>query len=106
MNTEHLSDEALLQLLRHFGYKEPRVLPDGRFTAIHDRMIYTSAIIICSRPNINSSIDERFCYHDVETATAALAKWDGTGEPEGWHRHIPSGRRRDKGDPLKEYINP
>lgn len=106
MNAEHLSDEALLEFLKQMGYKEPRVLPDGRFTAIHDRMIYTSAIIICNRHNILTSIDERYCYHDSKSATEALAKWDGTGEPVGWHRHIPTGRRRENGDPLTEYINP
>jgi hypothetical protein len=27
-------------------------------------------------------------------------------EPEGWYRHIETGRRRPEGDPSKEYINP
>jgi hypothetical protein len=30
--------------------------------------------------------------------------WDGQGEPNGWYRHVQSGRRREGGDPAKEYI--
>jgi hypothetical protein len=42
-------------------------------------------------------------------------KWDGTGEPQGWTRHVCSSqkfeeqggyRRRPDGDPAKEYIAP
>jgi hypothetical protein len=38
---------------------------------------------------------ERWCYHDRASAQTALDAWDGEGEPNGWHRHLPSGRRRD-----------
>jgi hypothetical protein len=31
--------------------------------------------------------------------------WDGTGEPQGWHRHVPSMRRRVDGDPAREYLD-
>jgi hypothetical protein len=29
----------------------------------------------------------------------------GVGEPQGWHRHPNTGRRREDGDPTKETIN-
>lgn len=39
-------------------------------------------------------------------ARAALDRWDGRGEPQGWHRHPASGRRRPDGDPAQEHVNP
>jgi len=35
-------------------------------------------------------------------AQRALAGWDGTGEPSGWHRHPSSGRRRNAAG--EEYV--
>jgi hypothetical protein len=34
----------------------------------------------------------------------AAIGWDGEGEPEGWYRHVQSGRRRPDGDPGKEFV--
>jgi hypothetical protein len=50
--------------------------------------------------------DEVYTYGSVEAAVAALAAWDGQGgtEPQGWHRHQPSGRRREGGDPAREEV--
>jgi len=33
-------------------------------------------------------------------------QWDGEGEPDGWHRHPHSGRRRSNGDAALEVIEP
>ena len=38
---------------------------------------------------------QRWCYETLQDALGALDDWDGEGEPQGWHRHLPSGRRRD-----------
>jgi hypothetical protein len=50
---------------------------------------------------------DRWCYADEAGARAALDAFPenpGPGyEPEGWHRHPPSGRRRPDGDPSCEY---
>lgn len=35
----------------------------------------------------------------------AFATWDGTGDPDGWIRHLGTGRRRPGGDPSKEYVH-
>jgi len=35
---------------------------------------------------------------------AAFEDWNGDGEPVGWTRHPPSGRRRPQGDPRHEYV--
>jgi hypothetical protein len=34
-----------------------------------------------------------------------MEAWDGDGEPDGWSRHPPTGRRRPGGDPDKEYVS-
>lgn len=31
-------------------------------------------------------------------------KWNGDGEPQGWERHLGTGRRRPGGDVAKEYV--
>lgn len=43
-------------------------------------------------------------YETFPQAYAALVKWNGDGEPDGWIRHMPSGRRRPEGDPSREYV--
>ena len=51
---------------------------------------------------------QRWCYRTAVQAVVALHDWSdsefATKEPEGWHRHPSTGRRRDDGDPAKEYI--
>src|SRR5258705_12348211 len=47
---------------------------------------------------------DRWCYESVWDAMEALAAWDGEGEPQGWHRHPDTGRRREGGDPATEEV--
>lgn len=51
--------------------------------------------------------DDRWCYDTGENAIAAAVAWIATGapEPQGWHRHHRTGRRRPDGDATREYIN-
>lgn len=66
--------------------------------------IFTTAIITADGPG---SYDNRWCYgRDAREAILAARTWleQGAPEPEGWHRHIPSGRRREGGDPATECI--
>jgi hypothetical protein len=51
------------------------------------------------------TVSDRWCYHSYEDALKAFEAWDGTGEPEGWHRHPMSGRRRNH-DTGEQWINP
>lgn len=95
----------LLVLCAHSGYVSPRVLPDGRWAAVMP-LIYTGAIITMKASHAHLCYEDRWCYHSIADATKALKAWDGEGEPAGWHRHPASGRRREDGDPLKEYVNP
>lgn len=78
--------------------------PDGRRIAVTPLM-YTAAIMI-GRPHQLTWYDDRWCYHTVPAALAAARAWDGTGEPDGWHRHPDTGRRRPDGDPTREEIRP
>jgi hypothetical protein len=43
-------------------------------------------------------------YHDAVKAVAAAEAWNGEGEPKGWNRHRPSGRRRSDGTPESEFV--
>jgi len=66
--------------------------PNGRKAGLM-RFMFTWAIVA----DFNlAGYDERWCYKEFSTAAGALKDWDGEGEPEGWHRHPLSGRRRDE----------
>lgn len=51
---------------------------------------------------------EIWSYEFFTTAILAFVEWSGNAgtEPEGWIRHMPSGRRRPAGDPTKEHVAP
>jgi len=88
------------------GYTHARELPDGRVACVL-RLIYTAAIIILDSDPGQAlyGYEDRWCYHTPDAAAQALAEWNGEGEPQGWHRHPSSGRRREAGDPATEYVN-
>ncbi|EPX77970.1 hypothetical protein [Salipiger mucosus] len=92
-------------LLTQEGYSEIRDLEDGRFACLLDLM-FTTAIIV-GRIGDTSGYDDRWCYKTYEMAKDALTAWDGVGEPDGWHRHPLTGRRRefdDLGELTREYV--
>lgn len=99
--TKETEAEYLTWLVRECGYRDVRSLGNGRFAAISPLM-FTHAIIV-GKIGDRYAYDDRWCYHDHASALAALNAWDGTGEPEGWHRHPASGRRRNGGE---EYLEP
>lgn len=68
-------------------------------------LMFTAAVIIGERGK--GWYVDRWCYHSVPAALAAAAAWTGEypeTEPEGWHRHPSSGRRREGGDPSVEEV--
>ena len=85
-----LLDNLLLDFLKKEGYTNIRICSNGNIVAIY-RFIFTVAII----SDINDTgYGDRWCYHTETAAIAALEAWNGIeGEPTGWHRHPPSGRR-------------
>jgi hypothetical protein len=92
----------LAELCTTNNYIEPRIINDRTYAAIMP-LIYTHAIIT-GRIGDDACYDDRWCYHGREAAIAALRAWDGTGEPDGWHRHPGTGRRRDSAE--VEYFSP
>lgn len=87
-----------------YGNQEALVrrLADGRYVAVIP-FIFTWGVVVGTTW---LSYDDRWCYHHLGTAVAAAHVWDGTGDPDGWHRHPMTGRRRPDGNPDEEYINP
>lgn len=89
------------------GYLNAVELSDGRIACVMPLM-HTAAIIVMRESAIDIGYDDRWCYHSILDASTALKNWQQNPtalEPEGWHRHPLSGRRREHGDPLLEYIN-
>jgi hypothetical protein len=95
-----LDKEALDKIIKDNGYLNPKFFEDGR-AAVLMPLLFTCAIV----DDLDScGYGDRWCYHTVEDAKKALAAWDGAEgtEPDGWHRHPASGRRRENG---KEWVN-
>lgn len=97
---------GFMQWLLDSGYVAPKPLMDrpGHYAAIL-RLIYTHAIITGPVGDTTMYAD-RWCYETEGDARKALDAWNGAGEPEGWHRHPSTGRRRPGADSMDEYINP
>jgi hypothetical protein len=79
----------------------PTDLGNGQYKAIV-KFLFTFAIVKGTIGN-RTNYDDRWCYSELDKAFLAFVAWDGTGEPEGWHRHPATGRRRDETG--EEYIN-
>lgn len=91
--TFRLHHHFIEKTLSENGYQHPKFfVDDGRVAAIWN-MIYTVSIVLMNEETILFGYEDRWCYHTAEAAKAALDAWDGTGEPNGWHRHPASGRR-------------
>lgn len=68
-------------------------------------MIFNHRIILCA--DLGGTWPEvlgGWCYPSRSAAIAALDAWDGKGDPDGWHKHVESGRTRVNGDPATERI--
>jgi hypothetical protein len=79
-----------------------KTLPDGIYGAVKPLLFHWTFII--GEADDRCTYLDRFCYQTEDGARAALDAWDGTKDPQGWHRHPNTGRRRPAGDPLREYI--
>jgi hypothetical protein len=89
-----------LQFMLDQGYRNPRPIGRGRYGCIL-KMCFTHALIV-GQLGDEHGYDDRWCYHDYHAAKDALDQWNGDGEPDGWHRHPSSGRRR---APIKGAID-
>jgi hypothetical protein len=80
-----------------------RLLEDGREVVVLPWSGHGAQLSVGRRTGF---WDDTWNYERVTTAVSAAKRWDGTGEPTGWHRHPFSGRRRRGGDPDQEYMQP
>jgi hypothetical protein len=85
------------------GAMAERILPDGTSLGVW-RMMFTFRLTV-ARDGCEWGYDTSYCYHTDEAAISAMNEWDGTGDPEGWHRNPETGRRRPDGDPSREYVD-
>ncbi len=83
------------ELAKQNGYlfPKPLIYRPGYYACIVP-FIFTHGIV-CGRIGDENFYDDRWCFHTLRAAKEALDAWDGLGEPDGWHRHPDSGRRRD-----------
>jgi len=104
--TEHDPSMALkiwvAKACTYNGYSDAKIISETRYAAIMP-LLFTHAIIV-GRIGDATGYEDRWCFKDYETASKAMDQWDGTGEPEGWHRHPNTGRRRRPDG--TEYIDP
>lgn len=81
-----------------------RDLPNGLEVVVYPEITGTARLGI-GVPSAGE-LDDEWQYTTQPEAIRAALEWDGVGEPEGWYRHRPTGRRRPRGDPEQEYVNP
>lgn len=86
------------------AYLYARDLGDGRGVWVMP-MIGPNARLVVGDVD-GGLLDAAYCYDSGVLAVTAAMVWDGSGEPEGWKRHVNSGRRRPGGDPALEYVQP
>jgi len=98
----------IAQRLEQHGYWNPtfRVLGDGRIAWLRP-FLFTVAIVTADFDDPGCNITNRWCYENMADAELALDRWNPKveEEPQGWHRHPNSGRRRPQGDASREYVN-
>ncbi len=80
-----------------------RTLPDGRVLDVTP-LLFGFAQLGISRDARVDWYQDVWHYDTPEKAIDAARRWTGEGEPSGWMRHPPTGRRRPGGDPAKEYV--
>ncbi|MNV12860.1 hypothetical protein D3C71_1034810 [compost metagenome] len=73
------------------AYDRFRQLPDGRWIGSHRLLMHWTIHVDLHE----YGYEDRYCFATKALADAAFDNWDGTGDPEGWHRHPKTGRRRD-----------
>lgn len=80
-----------------------RDLGDGRTLYLCQMLLGNVRLNIGNTGNKTGYFDG-YCFHDADAAWRAVLGWDGQEEPDGWVRHLKSGRRRPDGTPESEFI--
>lgn len=85
------------------GIMEYKLFPERGIYAGIRRLVYHYTMIVGEIGDKDGYL-KRYCYQTEVGAIKAMNDWDGTGDPEGWHRAPETGRRRPDGDAKREYI--
>lgn len=90
--------------LRSWGYTHWRCLPDGMVLAVGPMSLSNGRLFWDVHQD---GYEDFYCFDSVERAVQGMMNFNPLTEkePEGWHRHASTGRRRPDGDASKEYIN-
>lgn len=95
---------GVLAYQRGGDYLSERALGDGRAVWLM-AMLGGNLRIAVGRLG-DCGYDDGWCFHDHDAAWRAALGWNGHGDPEGWYRHLRSGRRRPDGTEASEYVMP
>lgn len=89
---------------RAWGYEQWRCLPDGMVLAVGKMSISNGRLYWDVH---QGGYSDFYCYESVELASNGMLEFDLSREtePNGWHRHASTGRRRPGGDASREYVN-
>ena len=90
--------------IRSWGFAAWRWMPEGELIACCPMMFGNGRL--CRDVNM-WGVGDGYCFDSLAQAIASMNEFDPATmeEPEGWKRHIQTGRRREGGDKSKEYIN-
>jgi hypothetical protein len=77
-----------------------RLLPDGSVLSLRPALFHGGLLGVSAEMAKWESWD----YLDYWHAFAQFAVWEGSGEPDGWSRHMDTGRYRIDGIPELEYV--
>jgi hypothetical protein len=106
-----------LQWAQAFGWKAvrekrslylwARVLPDGRWLGLMP--LFGGNVRLGLGPRDADGFDQVWDFTSdqpdgVDHGWRAAIAWDGKGDPEGWYRHHPTGRRRPDGTAASERV--
>lgn len=107
--------QRIVDFIKETGMDAERVTPDmikvigeDEYVAIKPLMFHWT-MIRGSLLDVNT-YDDRWCYANREKAEVALRDFPTDPapdyEPNGWHRHPSTGRRREDADPDEETFAP
>lgn len=78
-----------------------KALDDGREIVVYP-MMFTARLCVGLQDDYGYS--RAWCYPSAGRAIMAASEWDGEGDPpDGWIKEVGTERRREGGDPNKEY---
>ncbi|MCS4089697.1 hypothetical protein [Rhizobium sp. BK176] len=93
MDIEGASSAQAFELPDHVieSYIDLRQLPDGRYIGTLQLLFHWTMHIDIDLVGYS----DRYCFATYELAKKAFDEWSGEGDPDGWHRHPKTGRRKD-----------